>query len=359
MSDKTIHILMIGARRTGKSSVLASMINSFNAVARNTNFHLTADKTTSSFIDGKLIDLREEFDAHWGEESFTIDEKPTLNPDAYVFTMSYQDKKKEQEIAALEFHDIAGEDVDNQETAEQIKRAGVLLVAVDTVHLMEEEGRFSSVFHKSMQLKNIIATAGFADDDESMEPKMVLFVPLKCEKYYDEHRMDEVAARVEEEFRSLIDYLTKPNFQGRITIGIAPILTMGSIAFDHFGRDEDGKVIRQKIQGKQDNMRPAYVYYKFVGDKTFRPQYCEQPVLYILSFVVASAKKARETAKKKGNLFFNAVKFVAFFYLFGAIYLALWFLQRNKEFKAAYEKISINLKKVGDGYKMLQNPLNM
>lgn len=359
MSDRTIHILMIGARRTGKSSVLASMINSFKAVARDTNFHLTADANTSSFIDDKLINLREEFDKHWGEETFTIDEMPTANPDDYVFTVSYRDKKKDREITTLEFHDIAGEDIDNKETAAQVKRAGVLLVAVDTVHLMEEEGRFSSVFHKSMQLKNIVATAGFADDEKDAEPKMVLFVPLKCEKYYEEHRIDDVVLRVEEEFRSLIEYLTKPNFRNRITVAITPILTMGSLAFDHFGRDEAGKVIRQKVQGKQDNMRPAKVYYKLIGDKMFRPQYCEQPVLYILSFVVASAKKAKETAKKKGNAVFKAIKFAAMFYLFGAIYLALWFLQRNKEFTAAYDKISINLKKNGDGYKILQNPLNM
>lgn len=359
MSDKTIHILMVGARRTGKSSVLASMIDSFKAIAQGTQFRLTADANTSAILDDKLINLREVFDDHWGEDSFTIDEQPTAGTDDYVFTVSYQEKKKAREIATLEFHDVAGEDIGNEETAGKIRRAGVLLVAVDTVHLMEEDGKYSSVFHKDKVLKNIVASAGFADDGESMEPKMVLFVPLKCEKYYYEHRMDEVAQQIKKEFQSLIDYLTMPNLRERITIAITPILTMGSLAFDHFGRDEEGRVIRQKVCGNQNDRRPAYVYYRFVGDKKFQPQYCEQPVLYILSFVVASAKRASKVAKKKGGAFFRGVKFAIFFYLFGVIYLTIWFLQRREDFKNSYDRITINLKKSDDGYEILQDPLNM
>lgn len=357
MADKSIHILMIGARRTGKSSVLASMINSFKSVAENTNFYLTADTNTSNLISKKLIKLHEVFGKHMGEKRFTLDEDPTPEHDTYTFTVSYQEKKKTQKVATLVFHDIVGEKVGSAETAALIKKAGVLLIAVDTVHLMEEGGAFSSVFHKPMEIKNAIATSGFTDDTKRMEPKMVLFVPLKCEKYYNEGRMREVVDQIngEKGFKSLITYLTNENFKERITVAVTPILTMGALAFDDFGRDEDGKVKRQKIQG-QANLRPAAVYYKFIGNK-FSPKYCEQPVLYILGFVMASAQKAREESQTMGKMIFDLARHVVMFYLFGVIYLGVWSLMKSKKFKEDYTLLAGKLKKSGDGYKILQNPL--
>lgn len=176
--------------------------------------------------------------------------------------------------------------------------------------------------------------------------------------------MNEVAEQVKKEFQSLIEYLTKPNLRERITVAITPILTMGSLAFDHFGVDEGGKVIRQQVCGNQADRRPAYVYYKFIGDKTFRPQYCEQPVLYILSFVVNSAKKAEAEAKAKKKkhpllgLAFDAVKY-CFLWGLSPVIAIIWMLADSADFKDSYEKISVNLKKRGDGYTILQNPLSM
>ena len=376
MSDKTIDILMFGMNRTGKSSILASMMGSFKEVARDTNFNLTATDTTSQIVDSKLIKLRNVFDEYWGMDSFTIDESPSAGFDEYMFTVTYKNKLKEQKLADLRFHDYAGEfllanekkselegkEFENAKASltEKIRKASIIMVAVDTVHLMEEGGKFSSVYHKPKILKNMIGTSGFIDDANN-DPKMVLFVPLKCEKYYYENRMEEVTQKVEKEFGELIDYLTKDNLKNRITIAVTPILTMGAIAFDHFGRDENGKVIRQKIQGQPNNLRPQSVYYKFVGKKKFSPRYCEQPVLYALSFVVNSAKKAQETNKlKKGsNLIRNTILIAMFSYVFAAIYLVVWLLMRSKEFNKDYDSISDNLKKTGDGYEILQNPLDL
>lgn len=360
MGDKkTVHILMIGAHRTGKSSVLASMINSFQMVAENTGFHLDADKNTRLFIDSKLINLRDVVSEHMGQRRFTIDADPTSGQDAYTFTVSYQEKKQKQKVAMLVFHDIAGEDVGSDDTAALIQKSGVLLIAVDTVHLMEENGAYSSVFHKPSVIKNAIARAGFTADTKKMEPKMVLFVPLKCEKYYKEGRLQEVVEQIQGEkgFKSLIDYLKSPNFQDRITVAVTPILTMGAVAFDSFGRGEDGKVIRQQVQG-QANLRPAQVFYKFIAD-TFSPKYCEQPVLYILGFVVASAQKVRKEAETAGKMIFDAIKRGVLIYLFGWLYLGIWLLMKSTTFKKDYTVLAGQLKKSGDGYKILQNPLNL
>ena len=353
MADKTMHVLMFGARRAGKSSVLASMIGSFQEVARDTGFLLKADANTSAFIDSKHIGLKDIFDEYWGQEQFTLDENPTLNPDTYTFTVSYRNKHRSREIATMVFHDIPGEELTSEETAERIRQSSILLVAVDTIHLMEENGKYSSVFHKPMPLKSAIENAGFTDETNKPSPKMVLFIPLKCEKYYAEGQMNEVARRVEREFRSLIEFLTKPAFQSRVTVGITPILTMGSLAFDSFGRDETGRVLRQKPAG-----RPQYVYYRFIGDKLFQPRYCEQPVLYILAFLVNSSKKVQERLRESPMR--SAVPLaLALPPIYLIAYLIGWMLLRSKRFSEAYSRITSHLKKDENGYKMLQNPLNL
>lgn len=100
------------------------------------------------------------------------------------------------------------------------------------------------------------------------------------------------------------------------------------------------------------------MYYRFIGDKLFRPRYCEQPVLYILAFLVNSSKKVQERLRESPMR--SAVPLaLALPPIYLIAYLIGWMLLRSKRFSEAYSRITSHLKKDENGYKMLQNPLNL
>ena len=108
--------------------------------------------------------------------------------------------------------------------------------------------------------------------------KLVLLVPLKCERYFFEQRMDKVLSRIETVYSELIA-LFKQN--GRIACAVTPILTLGGVEFDHIMKE--GGTIPLTVEGC-----PKEVVYRFRGDKPkYNPVFCVQPLYYMLSFLAA------------------------------------------------------------------------
>lgn len=390
--QKPIDILMYGMRRTGKSSVLASMIGQFQEAAKGTPLQLKPTASTATIMRQKLITLEKTFyEADYlnhpsflfrGDAEDDPGFTPTYEVIPYHFDLTYREAEKTEPIAKLTFWDVPGEIYHSQdqqamdEVADKMKRCSILIVAVDAVHLMEEGGKYSQSFHSPRILSNCISL--YWSEEKNMAPKLVLFVPLKCEKYYhslhgqspDKEKgptLDDVGTQIKKTFALPIDTLKK--IPGPVTIAITPILTMGSVEFDHFGCGEDGKVLLQPVLGMKGAKKPARVYYRFTGDRNFSPRFCEQPVLYVLSFIINSTKRVKELEdqkkekKKKGSLFKGLAGGLMALLIFNpaiaALYLAGRFLLGNKKVMTAYEKISVRLKKAGDGYEIIQDPLGL
>lgn len=359
-----IDIVMAGEPRTGKSSVLASVVSSFKQIANATGFRLIQNKDTEYLLSHKKLgNLQQICEDHKRQKTrFPIDTDSTSQSDEYTFGLSYKRGQKAIKIARLHFRDIPGEDMDKPENAEFLKKAHVILIAVDSVHLMEEEGKYSGAFNKPDMLSGIVKNAKIPVD----EPRLVLFIPLKCEKYYEEKRMDELTEQVKEEFSSLISYLAKGDLKNSTIVAVTPILTLGCIAFDSFDRNPQGDIIL-------NSQRKPKVFYRYIQGKSFAPKYCEQPVLYILAYSIqATKRKAQQNQEIKSKTAKAAIKVGAG--IAGVIvglctrrselaYLTYRWLAENPEidikdvpkFAEEYGVIHMHLKKIGDGYEILQN----
>lgn len=389
MASQDINILMYGMRRTGKSSVLASMIGQFKEAAGGTPLQITPTASTATVMRTKLVALEKTFyDADYlRQPSFLFrgdaEDDPTFTPtyeiNPYHFDLTYREGEAIENVAKLTFWDVPGEIYHSSqdqnamdEVADKMRLCNILVVAVDTVHLLEENGKYFQSFHSPRILSNLINLHWNAEKETG--PKMVLFVPLKCEKYYWRTKngessltMKEVNQKIKEKFALPLDTLKK--IGGSVVVAITPILTMGSVEFDYFGRDEKGEIELQPVMGMKGAKKPAKVYYRFTHDRNFSPLYCEQPVLYVLSFVINSTKRLREmederiAKEKKSSLFKLLFKGVVLGVAFGAvaavIYLAGAKLLGNKKVMTAYEKISVRLKKAGDGYEIIRDPLGL
>lgn len=290
--DLTLNVMMVGGRRCGKTSVLASMQRCFeDEVSQGTNLTLnTSDMETLNIIEEKRVEMATYF-ANRGKKSFVPDSNPTLELTSYGFDLGLRGKKGNQ--LCINFIDYPGEWLSANATKfetdrldECMKTSHIMIVAIDTPHMMEEDGQYGELSNRYYRTTEMIKKSGFADGEN-----LVLFVPLKCERYYNEGKMDLVQSKVCEVYKNLIQHIQT---SGKCIAAITPILTLGGAAFSRFERSEDGDIIIREGAGIPDRA----IYY-FPDDKVAQPnpKYCEQPLFYTLAYALRMAKRAKEEKK--------------------------------------------------------------
>ena len=177
--------------------------------------------------------------------------------------------------------------------------ADILYITINSPALMEENGAYNEDFNASSAILQL--TDALSDNRISKRSRMLLFVPVKCEKYYwDMIRGANVEAlsglnqRIQECYRALIESVqTNQRLQNSTTMAITPIMTVGGAKFCQFMPDEENahKDTYIRILG-------------YITDKNgYRPTFCEQPLLYTLSFIHS---RIQSQVKKSGLIGFFA-----------------------------------------------------
>lgn len=291
-------VCMMGPRAVGKTSILTAIFNDTReSLSSTTNMQLLADDVTRT----ELTDRKHYLNAIFANRS-SIYDRPAAGLAASstvtTFDFHYGLKGKDPRID-LEIKDFPGEFVEIQpeDVMSFIRESTGVFIAIDTPHLMEEQGKFNEVKNKTSVITDFFRKVLPKLDSE----KLVLLVPLKCEYYFNNGRMDEVAARVKEEYSDLISLFRDSK---KVACAITPILTLGDVEFDNMERDEKGEV-RINPFGSPDQ-----VNYRFVGDSPkYRPAFCVQPLYYLMSFLAAQYKRNRKRGdffgKLLGSLFDN------------------------------------------------------
>lgn len=304
--DLTVNIMMVGGRRCGKTSVLAAMQSCFEEQLSGTPLFIGADDyEMMDIIEAKQQEMRQYFLEQGKNRDFIPDNLPTEEISEYPFYVGIKDKSSRIHV---NFIDYPGEWLGEKDHLEDLHRrmeqSRILLIAIDTPHLMEQKGLYNDPRNRCRRVTEMIKKAGFADANKGAG--MVLFVPLKCERYYNRNQMGEVCAKVQEVYKPLLQYLQQPGAGGgssRITIAVTPILTLGGAEFSRFYR-EDGEIVLDKWGTPT---KAIYHFYPDMGKDAPEPKFCEQPLLYMLAYVIEQARRAREEQKNSGNIFTNFV----------------------------------------------------
>jgi len=290
--------MMMGGRRCGKTSVLAAMQQSFEERLNNTSLVMgPADFEMLEILEKKQQEMLDYFLKRGDKTEFSPNNISTSGIMNYSFYIGLKSKKSR---IRLDFVDYPGEYLTLKEEYEQLKdplkKSRILLIAIDTPHLMERKGLYNDPKNRCRRVTEIIKESGFADADRG--PGMVLLVPLKCERYYNHGRMNNVAAEVQKAYGPLLQYLQQPDVEGqssRITIAITPILTIGGAEFSCFQYTPSGN-IEVDVTGV-----PKYAFYRFSDMKKDAPEplYCEQPLLYVLSYLFCQAERLKSANKAR------------------------------------------------------------
>ena len=374
-----LRVMMIGGRRAGKTSALAAMQDCFDRMFQDTALSISpADSTTLDVIEAKRQELENYLAKASRNENFTPDNTPTQGDDTYSFYVKLRGKP---DTVRLDFYDFNGEwllpgSSHYEDVREQVHQSDVLMIIIDTPYLMEDDGTYNDVRNRCFRITQTIKN----DLDVAAEvlPKMVLFVPLKCEKYYDDGKMGEVYKRIVSQhcYGTLIDHL-----KGYCEMAIVPIQTIGTAAFFGFDWDPDtGDVMMAKEKdGKEFPSMPLYAFTakavaaaermglgrKYAAD----PQYCEQPAVYTLYYALTYAARVAEGKEKESKRGFlglvnpklgeNVLKFVRDIIPSEKLDQAIQNLRDRYDFTSAAdflaqrEAVYTRMKRGGDGYDIL------
>lgn len=391
--DADFNVLMLGPRRVGKSSVLSAMLKSFEMLEQKTGLCFQADEGTKIVMREKLSDLEQLFVLHAAnpEEPFStllgqengIEYSPfTSGVIPYRFNFFLVDKKgkrKKTLTYSIEFTDIAGEYMTNDlemagsTIVDRYMKSQLVVIAIDSPALMEgkiknDVGEFHPLINVPDSAYHIISNADCKIKEKlknkKAAPRMVLFVPLKCEKYYHEGRMEELSEKVKIGYSNVLAYLKGCE---EYIVAITPILTLGDIVFDHYGTrtDQDGNQrVAMMERGREDGLfaMPELPMYRLrnASCTTINPLYCEQPLMYLCKYVLKTAGKQKSFTLSEQVI--DASKKAMWIYLFGIYYLMFAGgkkLLKDRDMKKYMENLCGHIKTSGDGYELIQDNLNI
>lgn len=318
-----VNVVMLGGKRVGKSTILASIIDAFNNSAELSSYLVCQDKTLyenySGFTIGQKLENLRKFTTQRADDSlFMTQTMGDSKIQKYSISVRLPDRPGQ---LIMDFYDVPGEFANpakmefESEMIPLIRECDVFVVAIDTPYLMESTKSVNRAYNRvgdlEVALQNIILK-------DANDIKQILLVPVKCEKWSYEGRINEVIERVKMEYEVLIKSMSA--YEG-MNISVLPIDTIGGISFHSFydakmlRRNEetlsfacrtikDNKVylsngnefevrppfsIVDDPQSVVDGIRIPHAWYIKNTFGAYRPKNCEQPALHILRFLVRKA----------------------------------------------------------------------
>lgn len=316
---------MLGGRRSGKSTILSTVMHSLNKnVAHLVALNDVTPYGSSSGMQVPLKDKRLEIDEYlrkrnkFGSNSqFIVDMSPSKDEGDFNLVASIQGASQ----IGLDFVDVPGEwMVENHDKhatlVQHVKESDVFVIAIDTPYLMQDENpNINTVWNRTEEIDNLLANIVTEDNADK---KLILFVPVKCEKWVNCNEVEKVSERVMQAYRTTINkWVNNP----AVEMWVMPIETAGGIEHTRlldgyrFFRDksdkkgelcsvdpltdilmlQDGKTLfRQAVDSVESepdgSLKMSYTqlplsWYKTTGTG-FKPRGCEQVAFHILRFLV-------------------------------------------------------------------------
>ena len=339
MSDVQVNIMMFGGRRCGKTSILAAMQSCFETAFRGSNLFIAAeDSDTMNAINNKRNEIQDYFNNQ--RQYFLPDNNPSFDLSHHRFKIGL--KHRGTDSIVLDFVDYPGEWIDSnagkqEELIEIMSGSHVVIIAIDSPHLMEEVSQGATVGRYNDRRNYCYIFEQWAKNflqsgKSNLPAKMILFVPLKCEKYFLDNEMDVLNERVHAAYKETLNF-----FAGNAQpyeVAITPIFTLGSVKFSHFAR-KDGEIDLDPTF--RTPIKPIYKFTK----RGARPEplYCEQPAVYVLAYLLKVLSQQRRS-------------------LYDWIRTIFGNFASKDDFINECNTITARMKKTGEGYEMVNNPLN-
>lgn len=361
MAD-SLKVLMMGGPRSGKTSALAGLVETMiNGEVKKliTVKDATQGDAVMQKLAQKVENLKLTLITSLGK-TIIVDDSKTASYQNYTIEFAIPGTSNKLNVV---FTDANGEFFESgrqheSEISQMVKDYDVFVVAIDTPSLMEavnpDNTLMSEPVNKAVNNVNDIHNfITYLDDKDGADAKMVIFVPLKCEKWAHEGMLEQVSDRVKQVYATPIKALEQKK---NVEIDILPIQTVGNIVFsEHLksylclsegnmpqrcsvlngkthvrfadGRERpidkgtDKFVLDPQSPVKEGSsiMRPNS-WFKVIK-KEYAPRNCDQLAFYILQFILSKylfikeveEKKKREAAKGRSWIRVVVTAVIAYF----------------------------------------------
>ncbi|MDE6332884.1 MAG: hypothetical protein K2L80_09830 [Muribaculaceae bacterium] len=321
-SVPTVKATMLGPRAVGKTSIMASIFSDSRNEVAGTRLCFIPQESCANRLSMKkaklqnIITKRQEFADK--PNTGAIEASNTVS--SFDFDMGLKDRAKSINISIKDF---PGEYLDSrpEEVSGFIEESHIVMIAIDTPYLMEEGGKYNDEKNEVHQVVSF-----FMNHPKGLRDKFILLVPLKCERYFHDGRIDEVTERVEEKYDSLLQFCKSNN----IACAVTPIQTLGGVEFDKFIENTNPVSTLTKLSS-----------YRFYGtEPEYKPMFCVQPLYYLLTYVA----NHYEWSKGQSKGFIDKLKDSL-----------TSFLKDDDEFLHEIKILSSKIKVDSLGYKILNN----
>lgn len=320
--NRRFQVLMMGGNRCGKTSVLTSMF--YQAINGDLNNIFTSSNVTPihredneviGLLENKRLELQN-FIMKGGNHIFLADRNPGRNIWYYTLRLQLPGTGRHMEII---FRDCPGtlfypESPLSDNAMDYMRECDVFIVVVDTPYLMAG----TDYEKEAANIKDSIHT--FLTNMNRNEVVQVIFVPVKCERWMKEGKIDRVTQAVEELYASTIRDLLATE---EIEVSIIPVETAGDIVFEELrksyvlcnnetGRQErcslvemndtivrlaNGKI--HQLRDSESVLEDMTSFFPFTSIErrnawyslwhnpkaTYSPHNCEQLLIHILRFI--------------------------------------------------------------------------
>lgn len=330
---------MMGARRAGKTSVLSGLL-SLMTQEEFSKMLVLSDVSANKAASEKLlqkVDFMKRLLAENVGNCILMEENGTDKYLDYTLKISIPGGNGS---LLMKFTDSNGEfyaagAVEAEDVRKKMQLYDIIVVAIDTPFLMESFNQSNTLcsravgnaYNQVAQVHNLMASL---DDGDGLNPKLVCFVPIKCERWVHEGRINEVTQRVEEVYSPTLRALCA--FKN-IEVVVLPVQTVGNIEFETHRKaltlvrhgqpnpircspfDDEGTsllIANGQIVNIQtgDIVSPDHnarlegfniirpnSWFKVIAS-SYAPKNCDQLVYYILQFALAKSRMLKSKERK-------------------------------------------------------------
>ncbi len=272
-----LRFTVLGPSGCGKTTLLACMNEYFGRVMPGA--FEAGDPEIFRKLSDAYANLKNDAEDNGHELIFSGGITGTDEEKQYPFTL-----KGSRRNVPIRFYDFPGGWIDLRDTEKSAKfsrisetagSSSVIIAVINAPYLMQYDGKYSS-YAGVNEIEYVIENSLSPDAGE----KLILLVPVKCEKYLTNGKYAEMLRdAVKRAFSRTISLTgSKSPYYEKLALALIPVKTMGNVQLSRF-------------EVREGN--PLQVFRRITGSR-FMPEYTDQPLRYALSFLLRQYTKSKK-----------------------------------------------------------------